>query len=104
MTCCQRTFCYLLNAFRKSGEKGYWQKILEFNIEDAKKKGKSIDPKDIARIYAKLGEKDKAFRWLEKAYEERKTDLVWLKISPEWDNLRSDPRFADLVWRVGLPE
>jgi TolB-like protein len=58
---------------------------------------------DIALIYAGLGEKDQAFAWLEKAYEERSFPMAWLKVEPQWDSLRSDPRFADLVRRVGLP-
>jgi len=56
----------------------------------------------IALIYAGLGEKDQAFTWLEKAYDEHAFKMAWLKVEPEWDSLRSDPRFADLVRRVGL--
>ncbi|HVS82217.1 MAG TPA: protein kinase [Pyrinomonadaceae bacterium] len=57
----------------------------------------------IALIYAGLGEKDQAFTWLEKAYEEHAFKMAWLKVEPQWDSLRSDPRFADLLRRVGLP-
>jgi len=56
----------------------------------------------IALIYAGLGEKDQAFTWLEKAYQEHAFKMAWLKVEPQWDSLRSDPRFADLVRRVGL--
>ena len=56
-----------------------------------------------AVVYAGLGEKDQAFTWLEKAYEERTSRLGYLKVEPLWDPLRSDPRFADLVRRIGLP-
>jgi tetratricopeptide (TPR) repeat protein len=56
----------------------------------------------VALVYAGLGDRDKAFSWLEKAYEERSHWLVWLKLDPRWDNLRADSRFADLVRRVGL--
>jgi serine/threonine-protein kinase len=58
----------------------------------------------IALVYAGLGEKDQAFAWLEKGYEEHAFQMQWLKVDPRWDNLRSDPRFADLVRRVGLPQ
>jgi tetratricopeptide (TPR) repeat protein len=57
----------------------------------------------IALIYARLGEKDRAFEWLENAYKERSDMLVYLKVDPRLDSLRSDPRFDELVRRVGLP-
>jgi len=55
-----------------------------------------------ARIYAGMGDKDQAFVWLEKGYEERSTPLYFLKVDPIWDPLRSDPRFNDLLRRIGL--
>jgi len=59
---------------------------------------------DFAILYAGLGEKDQAFEWLERAYEERSFSLVMsLKAEPRLDNLQSDPRFQDLVRRVDLP-
>ena len=57
----------------------------------------------IALVYAGLGEKEQAFVWLEKAYEQRAFHLQWIKLEPRWDSLRSDRRFADLVRRIGLP-
>ncbi|MDX6577991.1 MAG: eukaryotic-like serine/threonine-protein kinase [Blastocatellia bacterium] len=57
----------------------------------------------IASIYAGLGDKDKAFASLERAYEDRSWYMSHLKLDPELDSLHSDPRFADLVRRVGLP-
>ena len=58
---------------------------------------------EIALIYAGLGEKDEAFAWLEKSFAARDKGLTYLKIDPCLDPLRSDPRFQDLVRRVGLP-
>ena len=58
---------------------------------------------NIALIYIALGEVDLAFEWLDKAYDERSSWLVSLKIEPLLDSLRSDPRFAALVSRIGLP-
>jgi TolB-like protein/Tfp pilus assembly protein PilF len=57
----------------------------------------------VGRIYAALGEKDEAFRWLEAAYRERGEWLVLLKVDPRFDSLRSDPRFQDLLRRMNFP-
>ena len=57
----------------------------------------------VALIYAGLGDKDQAFAWLEKGYHEHAFQMQWLGVEPRWDNLRSDPRFADLLRRLGLP-
>jgi len=57
----------------------------------------------IALIYAELGEKDQAFYWLDKAYEERYLWLIFLKVEPELDPLRGDPRFQDLLRKMNLP-
>ncbi len=58
---------------------------------------------DVALVYAGLGEKGKAFAWLDKAYEEHSFNLSHLKVEPRFDSLRSDPHFADLLRRIGLP-
>jgi serine/threonine-protein kinase len=89
-------------ALKKLGARGYFQQVLDFTKEE-EKKGTPVDSISMATSYARLGENNEAFKWLEKAFEERKTDLVWLKVEPKWDNIRLDPRFADLVKRVGLP-
>lgn len=56
-----------------------------------------------AKAYVDLGEKDKAFAELNKAYEKRLSSLCWLKVEPQLDPLRSDPRFQDLLRRIGFP-
>lgn len=56
----------------------------------------------ISLIYIGLDDKDNAFKWLNMACDERDNWLVWLKIHPVFDSLRSDPRFNDLLERVGL--
>jgi serine/threonine-protein kinase len=55
-----------------------------------------------ARVYAALGDKDQAFQWLEKSYQDHAVDLCLFKIDPQMENLRTDPRFAELVRRIGL--
>jgi adenylate cyclase len=55
-------------------------------------------------VYAGLGDKDKAFEWLEKAYQERSDTLAWFRNDPESKGLQSDPRFAALMRKVGFAE
>jgi DNA-binding winged helix-turn-helix (wHTH) protein/Flp pilus assembly protein TadD len=56
----------------------------------------------VALVHAGLGQRDSAFAWLNKAFDERSHWLVWLRLDPRWNGLRSDPRFAELVSRVGF--
>jgi tetratricopeptide (TPR) repeat protein len=58
----------------------------------------------VALVYAGLGENDQAFAWLEKGYEERAFQMQWLNVEPRWNSLHSDPRFAALKRRMGLPQ
>jgi len=60
------------------------------------------NPYSIAGQYTLSGDKESAFAWLEKAYAAHQADLVSIKIEPAFDPLRSDPRFADLLRRVGF--
>jgi hypothetical protein len=55
-------------------------------------------------IYVQLNDKDRAFEWLQKAYEGHEHDLVFANAWPLFDNLRSDPCYQELVRRVGLPQ
>jgi len=74
----------ILNQLREFSRQGYEQSV------------------PIASVYAGLGEKDKAFELLEKGYVEQNSELGWLKISPEWDNLRSDSRYVAMLNKMGL--
>ena len=65
-------------------------------------KQRYVSPLDIAAIYTRLGEENQAFDWLEKAYEERFSLLPWLKLDPRLDSLRPEPRFKELLKKVGL--
>jgi hypothetical protein len=70
-------------------------------LNDLAKK-KYFPPITRVRIYAGLGDKDKAFEWLERGYEDRSIFLVAFNVDPAFDSLRSDPRFADLLRRMNL--
>ena len=59
---------------------------------------------NLATIYAGLGEDDKTFVELERAYNDRSRSLAWLNVMPEYDRLRNSPRFMELVRKVGLPQ
>jgi TolB-like protein/tetratricopeptide (TPR) repeat protein len=62
-----------------------------------------VSPFDIATIYAGLGNRARTFEYLEKAYQERVPYLVYLAVDPHFDDFRADPRFRELVHRIGLP-
>jgi eukaryotic-like serine/threonine-protein kinase len=65
-------------------------------------KQKYLPPLEFAIVYVGLDDRDKAFEWLEKAYDERFSSLIYLTVEPLFTSLHSDPRFADLARRVGL--
>jgi len=65
--------------------------------------GQYVYPELPAYLYAVSGEKDRAFAWLERAYQQKTHGMPFLKADPTWDDIRSDPRFADLERRVGIP-
>ena len=72
-------------------------------LQEEQSKRIYIDPASIAANYAAMGEKDHAFAWLEKAYAEKSVSIQYLKVDPHFDSLRSDPRYTDLLKRMGLP-
>ncbi len=94
----------LREAYRKSGASGYWRKRIEF-FERWRAEQPDFLPQlsMVASFYAQLGEKEQAFAFYEKAYEERRSEVIRLK-SPFHDSIRSDPRFQDLMRRIGLPQ
>jgi tetratricopeptide (TPR) repeat protein len=65
--------------------------------------GAYVSPLDYASVYARRGDKQRAFEYLDAAFEHHAAGLVFLRVDPSWKNLRSDARFADAVRRVGLP-
>jgi tetratricopeptide (TPR) repeat protein len=70
----------------------------------AKSEPGNKNPYCVGAMYAALGEREKAFAWLEKSYAVRQADLVSIKIDPPLDNVRDDERYRDLLQRVHLTE
>jgi tetratricopeptide (TPR) repeat protein len=94
----------LREAYKKSGANGYWRKQIEFYERNRTLQPDFVPPLSVvASFYAQLGEKEQAFAFLEKAYEQKEGDVIRLK-STNYDPIRSDPRFQDLMRRIGLPQ
>ena len=88
-------------AHALSGRRSEADTVLK-ELQDLGKDG-YLSPAFIAGIHAGLGRKDEAFRSLEEAFRFRSRYLVWLKVAPEYEQLRPDPRYQELVSRIGLP-
>ena len=89
-------------AYAVSGDKERAQAVLKELNQLAQHR--RVTPFWLAMIYMALGDKNQAFQLLDVCYEERSPWLVWLKTDPALDTLRSDPRYADLLRRMGLPQ
>ncbi len=87
-------------AYALSGDRDRALSLLNQVIE---LDGKVDLANSIAQVYIALGDKERGFEWLEKAYQRHSHTLVTLKMAPLNDSIRSDPRFADLVRRIGFP-
>jgi tetratricopeptide (TPR) repeat protein len=96
-------------AYEKGGWDGFqrmWQEIRleELNAKQAKDPNGYVRAADYAAAYALGKDKEKTIEYLNKAYDERERDLTELKINKTWDFVRDDPRFRELVKKVGIPE
>ena len=91
----------LKGTLAKSGAKGYWKRTLENYKESAK--SNYVPSVLVAEACVRVGDKECVFEWLERGFEERDDLMINLKVEPVFDSLRSDPRFQDLVRRVGIP-
>ena len=86
--------------YSRNGSPGYWTKVRELVLP--KFRTNPIGWYRLAEINTYLGDKEEAFRWLEKAYEERPNWIPFMKVDPTLDPLRPDPRFSALLRRMGL--
>jgi tetratricopeptide (TPR) repeat protein len=90
----------LRRAYKARGCRGMQEEGLEINGDPS---SPDFDNYGAACVEAMLGDKDKAFQFLEKAFEDRR-EIVFVNVEPQLDNIRSDPRYADLLRRVGLAQ
>lgn len=87
-------------AYRSSGWQGYWSEQLRQLEELARTR--YVSSFHIASACARLKRKDDAFRWLQRAYQERSTNLLFGKVDPNMENLKEDPRYGALMKKIGL--
>lgn len=88
------------NAYAVAGKRNEAERVLQGLMELSKQR--YVPPFGASLIHIGLGDRDQAFESPEKAYEERSAWLIWIKADPLFDSIRSDPRFADLLRRMGL--
>ena len=87
-------------VYARAGNRSEAERLVRVVLELGKETW--LDPYNLVPIYAGLGERDKAFRWLDRAIAERSTAIAFMRIDPMLDGLRSDPRFSAALRRVGL--
>jgi tetratricopeptide (TPR) repeat protein len=93
----------LRHAYQTGGAQGYLhERIRQIRLDPHGEAGGLSGGS--AALYAIAGDKDQAFAMLERAFDRHELWLVYLKVDPAWDNLRSDPRFQDFLRRVGLAD
>ncbi len=97
----QMWMAFVAHAKALAGDKAGARKILA-DLEELSRRT-YVSPWLFAIVYPDLGDKEQAFFWLEKCYQGREHDLVFSRVWPMFDSLRSDPRFQNLMRRVGLP-
>jgi TolB-like protein/DNA-binding winged helix-turn-helix (wHTH) protein/Tfp pilus assembly protein PilF len=90
----------LTSAYDAAGQHGLWEKVRDL-MKGAEKKDYNY-PYTMAETYMRLGDKDEAFFWLQKAMDVRHPAVAALRVEPAMDGLRSDPRFAELLRRMNL--
>ncbi|PYS99692.1 MAG: hypothetical protein DMF63_10225 [Acidobacteria bacterium] len=93
-------------VYRSGGPKAFWRKVLEFEREGARKSNEEPAPFTIAMCEVGFGDNDAAIATLQKAVAKGKGEIaaVQMKSEPAWDPLRTDPRFQDLLKKIGFPE
>ena len=101
-----RNVAAIVSAMEQGFRSGGWKGALTRGVEamQAQRKTGYFSAYSIACFYAEMGDKNQTFLWLNTAYQERDPGLLGLKTDFALDPIRSDPRFAELVRKVGLPQ
>jgi len=94
------TAATLDEAYKRFGYSGYLRRKIAILEQTPQLQ---IDPNDLVHQYALLDDEAHAMTWLERAYDERNGEVLFLRTAPELDSIRSSPRFHDLVRRIGFP-
>ncbi|HEY3139342.1 MAG TPA: protein kinase [Blastocatellia bacterium] len=107
----------LKKLYKASGWKGFWQKVIEMQETRTGKRSVGVmgglaaelkshqpQPDELAKEHLRIGEKEEALRWLEKGFAASEPWIGELKADPFWDGLRAEPRFQDLLRRIGAPQ
>jgi TolB-like protein/DNA-binding winged helix-turn-helix (wHTH) protein/Tfp pilus assembly protein PilF len=95
----------LKRTYKESGYEGAVRAASRKSLEQLREKarrGEFVPAMDFVRLHVRLGDKQQAFAWLEKAYQERTRLIFAIKVDPLFDDLRADPRFIDLLRRLNL--
>lgn len=93
--------CDIGHLYAVSGDTGNAEKIIAALRRESAQR--YVNQYELALIYLGLGRNDEAFRYLERAHRQRSDMLVYLKVDPRFDSVHSDPRFAELLRGVGVP-
>ena len=93
---------FLGYALAKSGRQAEARAVLADLLKTSSER--YVHPYNVAMIYNGLGDRDETIAWLERGYQQREPRMVFLKVEKKWNNLRNDPRFQDLLRRLGLEQ
>jgi serine/threonine-protein kinase len=96
------TVAALNEVYARSGWKAYLQASLEQLMNQPA--GRQPPPFVVASYYARIGQKEETISWLQRGYEERDFRMTLISVSFEFDSIRTDPRFVELVQKIGLPQ
>ena len=92
------------SAAGEDGPQGYWRTTLKLVTEEWKRRNVPPDEGFLLQVYAGMGDKEKAFEILDGMVAEQYSFLVNINVDPYYDNLRADPRFVEIIKKLGVPQ